>query len=220
MIFFGTNHMLNSVMENPLKLETPLGNIVFKATINEAHFNSNSLEIVKCNVLDCYLSSLRSNNCEVECLRTKFNPVLPPDMKVDECFAFIWRIQALENLNISLQCLLETSLIGSPDSGEHLIAQSFEHNSINLSIGTEDEEKIELRAKNNDWVPHRFQTTIISDNIRYLDQGLEVHFSLLKGEKIQIQFIAAWVLKTNNDLSTWYAVEQSTIEILNQVGFY
>ncbi|WP_068467419.1 hypothetical protein [Candidatus Protochlamydia phocaeensis] len=119
-----------------------------------------------------------------------------------------------------MQCVLETSLIGFPDSGEHLISQSFEHNSINLSIGTEDEEKIELRAKNNDWVPLRLQTTIMPDNIRYLDQGLETCFSLIKGEKIQIQFIVAWVLKTNNDLSTWYAVEQPNIEILKQAGFY
>ena len=218
MSLFGTNHILNSVVENPLKLETPLGDIVFKIKINEDYCNS--LETVKSNELDCYLSSWKSKNCEIECLRTKFNPILPPDMKVDKCFAYIWRIQALENLNISLQGILETSLIGSPDSGEHLISQSFEHNSINLSIGTEDEEKIELRAKNNDWVPHRLQPTIMSDNIRYLDQGLEARFSLMKGEKIQIQFITAWVLKTNNDLSTWYAVEQSNIEILNQAGFY
>lgn len=218
MRLFGTNHILNSVVENPLKLETPLGDIVFKVKINEDYFNS--LETIKSNGFDCYLSSWKNKNCETDCLRTRFNPILPPDMKVDKCFAYIWRIQALENLNISLQCVLETSLIGSPDSGEHLISQSFEDNSINLSIGTEDEEKIELRAKNNDWVPHRLLATIMSDNIRYLDRGLEVRFSLMKGEKIQIQFIAAWVLKTNNDLSTWYAVEQSNIEILNQAGFY
>lgn len=219
MNLFCTHHILNSVKENPLKLETPLGNIVCEAKINDSHFSSNLLSTLKSRESDDFLSSWKSNHCEIDCLRVNFNPTLPSNMKVDKCFAFIWRIKALENLDISLQCLLETYLIGSPDSGEDLIAQSFESNSINLSMGTEDEEKLELRAKNNDWVPHRLQSNINSDNICYLDQGIEVHFSLLKGEKLQVQFVVAWALKANNE-STWYAVEQSAIEILNQAGFY
>ncbi len=78
MKLFGTNHILNSVVENPLKLETPLGDIVFKVKINEDYFNF--LETVKSNGFDCYLSSWKSKNCEIDCLRTKFNPILPPDM--------------------------------------------------------------------------------------------------------------------------------------------
>ena len=127
--------------------------------------------------------------------------------------------QVLENLNVNLQCLLDTVLVGSPDPGEYLIAQTFENHSINLSIGTEDEDKLVLRANNNDWIPRRFHSTINTDNFCYLDQGLEVNFSLLQEEKIQIQFVIAWVLNKNNAVFTWYAVEQSAIEILNQVGF-
>jgi hypothetical protein len=71
-------------------------------------------------------------------------------MGVDKCFELIWRIKALENLDISLQWPLDTVVIGPPEPGEYLIAQTFEDNSISLSIGSEDEEKLELRAKNND----------------------------------------------------------------------
>ena len=220
MTLFCTNHILDSVIYNPLKLETPLGNLSFKFKVNEVYFNHNELSAVKARGSNNYVSSWKSNNCEIDCLRANFNPVLPFNMKVDQCFAFIWRIKAFKNLEINLQCLLETCLIGSPDSGEHLIAQSFENNSINLVIGTEDEEKLQIRSENNDWIPHRFGSILDSNSICYLDQGVEVHFHLLKEEKIQIQFIVAWVLNTNHDLSTWYAVEQPTIKILNQVGFY
>jgi|GEM_PF-4058594 len=75
-------------------------------------------------------------------------------------------------------------------------------------------------SENNDWVPHRFLSSINSSNLCYLDQGIEVRFSLLKGEKIQVQFTVAWVLKTNKDLSTWYAVEQPATAILHQAGFF
>jgi hypothetical protein len=44
-------------------------------------------------------------------------------------------------------------------------------------------------------------------------------FLLTKEEKIQIQFFIAWDLKNDTELSTWYVVEQSAIEILNQAGF-
>lgn len=220
MKLFCTNYTLDSVTVNPLTLETPLGNVVFKAKINEVYFDSNLLSTVKSRESNNLVGSWKSSNCEIDCLLANFNPVLPSSMKIDKCFAFIWRIKALENLEINLQCLLESCLIGSPESGEHLIAQTFENNSINLSIGTEDEEKLELRSKNNDWIPHRLLSSINSSKLCYLDQGIEARFSLLKEEKIQVQFIVAWVLKTNNDLSTWYAVEQSGRSILNQAGFY
>ena len=73
--------------------------------------------------------------------------------------------------------LLESHLKGSPESGEYLISQSFEADSTKLFMGTEDEEKLELRSIVNDWVPHRLQDQLTADNIRYLDQGFEVKLS-------------------------------------------
>jgi len=219
MSLFYTNQILHSVTENPLKLETPLGQIKFKIIINELPLNFNFLSNVQSTNSHNFLFSTKSKDFEIDCLRVQFIPVLPSHMNVDKCFAFIWRIKALENLNVNLQCLLDTVLVGSPDPGEYLIAQTFENHSINLSIGTEDEDKLVLRANNNDWIPRRFHSTINTDNFCYLDQGLEVNFSLLQEEKIQIQFVIAWVLNKNNAVFTWYAVEQSAIEILNQVGF-
>ena len=219
MSLFCTKRILHSVQENRLRLETPLGSMEFKVKINGLLTEFNFLSNIKSIESDSFLSSWESSGCEIDCLQANFIPVLPSNMKVENCFAFIWRIKALDTLNISLSCLLDTFILGSPETGEYLIAQTFEDNSINLSIGTEDEEKLELRAKHNDWVPHRFQSTINSDNICYLDQGIEVNFALLKEEKIQIQFIVAWGSKKNNKLSTWYAVEQSAIEILQRVGF-
>lgn len=220
MKLFYTHYPLDLIKRDILKLSTPLGNVMFKAKINNFCLDSHLLSVFKLKKYPNLIGTWKSNNCEMNCLLATFNPVLPSDMKIDKCFAFIWRIKALESLEVNLQCLLENHLIGSPESGEYLIAQTFESDLINLSIGTEDEEKLEFRSKNNNWIPYRLSSLINSNNICYLDQGLELNFSLLKDEKIQIQFIVAWGLKRNHDLSTWYAVEQSTEGILNQAGFY
>lgn len=97
-------------IEDPFNLHTPLGHVIFKAKIDH-------------NDID--LSFTESSKYKIECLKTSFKPVLPSGMKTDECYAFIWRIKALENFDIKIRCLLESSLIGSPEPGEHLIAQTF-----------------------------------------------------------------------------------------------
>jgi hypothetical protein len=220
MSLFSTDQTLHLINKEPLTLKTPLGDLFFKIKINDSFIKIESCSNIKSIQSNNVLMSWNIESCDIECLRINFDPNLPPHMKTDKCFAFIWRIKAIRNLEVSLNCLLKTSLSASPETGEYLIAQSFEDKSIKLCIGTEDEEGLRQRAKNKNWMPYRLVTEINADNICYLDKGLEVHFSLLQEEKIQIQFITAWCPIGNKEISAWYAVDQSSIEILKQSGFY
>lgn len=87
-------------------------------------------------------------------------------------------------------------------------------------MGTEDEEKLEIRSISNDWVPRRLLSSISEKNFCYLDQGIEVHLPLLKDDTVQIQFIIAWASKTQINSSLWFAVDQSAKDILKQIDFY
>lgn len=218
MSLFRKNQRLLLVKENVLKLDTPLGDVKFELKINHSFIDLNTFSTFNFVESETFLSSKINQSNEINCLRAKFIPTLPPDIKVDNCFAFIWRIKALDRLDVNLSCFLDSSVRGSPEPGESLIAQTFEDNAIHLSIGTEDEEKLQLRAQNNEWVPTRFQSIINPDNICYLDHGIEVNFSLLKEEKIQIHFIVAWNSKNEHASSIWYAVDQSAADILHQLG--
>ena len=142
---------------------------------------------------------------------------------MDDCICGIWRIKALKEINCSFNCYLQTEANidskGWPESGEGLIAQSFENDQIKLTIGTEDEEYLERRAKSQDWLPHRFKSEMKANLIEYLYNGIKVTVpKLFQNEQAQLHFIAAWSFKKDSDASTWYAVDQSPRNILKQVN--
>jgi hypothetical protein len=144
-------------------------------------------------------------------------------MKVDCCTAGIWRIKNFHsNLRLDFKTFLELKpsvvLNNDIESGEGLISYMCENNQFKLSIGTEDEEFLASRASTQKWMPHRFED-IFSKNsvIEFIPNGLKVVFSSLEANEIvKIQFIMAWSSKTHNELSTWFAVEQSPDYVLKQ----
>lgn len=218
MSLFFTHQKLIPIKDYPVSLETPLGKLDFEIKMNHSFVGIPSS--TKSSEKTSILMNWNHVKYHLDCLKISFTPILPPAMKVDQCFAYIWRMEALEDLNVNFKCLAKNLLEGSPESGAFLISQSFENQSIKLSIGTEDEEKIQSRAKDKDWVPQRIDTEAEAYSINCLNHGLEVNFSLLMHEKIQIQFIIAWSSRDAKEISTWYAVEQQAMTILKEAGFH
>lgn len=219
MRLFVTNQQLHSMNINPLQLRTPLGEIIFKCIVSDLALKVDSSAKVMAKSSHHFLVSWINENYLIDFLRAEFDPVLPSNMKVNDCFAGIWRIKALKKINVNLNAILMTSLNGSPETGEYLMTQFFEDEFTKLSIGTEDEERLEHRAKSQDWLPPRFEQEITADNIRFLENGICVDLALLKDEQLQIKFVVAWSSKSDKELSTWYAVDQSTAYILKQSDF-
>jgi hypothetical protein len=144
-------------------------------------------------------------------------------MQVEECIAYLIRFKCLKKFQPEFICALEFKndlLEGEPESGHRLTAQSFEYKNTRLTIGAEDEESLEDRAKYHMWMPHRlFTDQLISyENVVCIKDGIKVVLPPFQDEIGQIHFVISWSrVKSNDPHSTWFAVNTSSEEILKQV---
>ncbi len=218
MKLFQTNQNLATYSENSLALITPFG-------ICASEFECPGMitpppsqkELTERGIL---LTTWENLSYQMECLRTPFRPILSNDMYIDECFAFIWRVEVKNKISISWKCCLD-SQAGSCETGESLVSCIFENQTHTLSIGTEDEEKLDHRAEKNQWMPNRLTNHINEKNVLCLTSGLKVNFdNLLPGDRIQIHFLVAWSNVEKRAISTWTAVDQSYNKILQGSDFF
>ena len=108
---------------DPLVLETPLGKLHFNRMLNGKSLSKNKNQFVESIIQETIIISWQSEVFDIEFLRTNFIPKLPESMKVDSCIGGIWRIKNYFNNTIfRFTCYLETTLEGSPETGEGLIA--------------------------------------------------------------------------------------------------
>ena len=220
MNLFTISHQLYPTNLNPLRIQTPLGDLFFNCEIFDT-----SLMTIQPTKIESFqskniISSWIFEDFIVEFIRLNFAPKLPLGMKIENCILGAWRIKSLKKMvRCDFTCCLENDLEGFPEPGEGLIADSFENEYYKLSIGTEDEEYLQNRAASQFWLPEHFKTKIRADQIVYLHNGIRIKLpELSQTEKSQIHFIVSWSLKENSDISTWYAVDQSSKEILEQAG--
>lgn len=170
------NHAQNFIKgnTNALNLSTPLGPLQFDFSFNNNEvFNIKPVEILINQTTTLMRWSL--DECFIEFLIFQFDPKIPPHMKVDNCVAGVWRIR---NLSKNLKPVFKTYLVdeqeGSPESGEGLISQLFQNESINLSIGTEDEEFLNQRAEINQWMPERLKDNIHVEAVETIPGGIRI----------------------------------------------
>jgi hypothetical protein len=142
---------------------------------------------------------------------------------VDGCYAAMWRIRALEEMqtvsfSAKLLAVPEPVEIG-PESGEGVDAQSWTANGQVLMLSTEDGDFLAERAKLRDWMPFRFQRSLASRFPYYLPDGITVRVpGLDSAELCQVQFVVAWASDNQSDNPTWYAADRNPAEILSAAG--
>ena len=149
------------------------------------------------------------------------------DMSVETCKGWIWKITKINEVKEQLRIELrlndvsaETS--GSVQSGEFLDAITIENETEQLSLGTEDNEIMQIRAGENDWMPPRLEKVLKAWEpgtrlfTNYTDYGFETWVPELKeNERIYFHYLAASNSRKKSldypgedDGSTWYAVDQ------------
>lgn len=220
MNLFTINHQLHPTTISPLKLKTPLGDVVFNCEIfNDSLLTSKPIKIEEFKS-ENKIASWVSNYYIIEFMLLNIIPKLPVGMKVDECFFGIWRLKSLiKKINCNFTCKFESNVEGSPESGEGLASEGFENDSYKVNIGTADEDYLQQRAASEDWLPLRFKDTISFDHIDYLHNGIKIILpELLPNENLQMHFVVSWTSKKNEEISTWYAVDQSPIKILEEAS--
>lgn len=198
---------------------TPLGKIALEIFIDQTSISNVPMvsEISKNSTQ--YFWDLEHFHLEI--LKVECIPKLPLGMHVDKCIAFLCKFKnKAKKMSLKFRCCLflnEENLTGEPESGEGLIAQSWEDDNFRLSIGTEDEEYLLSRAKYSNGLPSRFaaENLLVPELIKYLEDGIEVELpSFQLNEEGQVQFVISWVKKNQYSLSTWFAVDLSPDEIL------
>ncbi|MFD4707397.1 hypothetical protein ACFWM3_21460 [Gottfriedia sp. NPDC058432] len=207
---------------------TPLGLVLLELNIDDKRYN-NLTEISECftlyngGTLLCY----NHQHFIAELVICEPDYKIPNHMKVEKVNAGIWRIKPLVK---SLKCKFDTKLIpinfketvcGS-NSGENLDAITFEYKEFNMTIGTQDGNKLLNRFHEKDMMANKFNRleqefpdNIIQYNKDYT--GLSVPLTSLEiNEVTQIHFVIAWNYALDEfDCSTWFAVDLSSEEILS-----
>lgn len=204
-----------------LEIQSPLGELSFYCEINKKSICSMPPSNIEVIDKQATVFSWIYEDAIIEVLKFPFIPKLPSNLYADTCICILWRIKALKNIDnfLNFKCVLKTDLERSPESGEGLECQSFENSNLKLSIGTEDLEFLLRRAAHQDWLPSRYQSELDEIELRYLAKGIEIRLpNLLRSECAQLQFIVAWSSTKNPEVSTWYAVDQSAKELLQEIS--
>lgn len=207
---------------DPLICNTPFGDVIFQAGFNnkEMVFHPIRKSVTEDNAFILYW---RFKECEVEFFRADFIPKIPVHMKIDYCTAGIWRVKSFSSaLHLKFKTFIPQKLKKNetPDfeTGEGLVSCLYENNKTRLSIGTEDEEYLALRARSQNWMPNRLEDTFLNTTtVEPISGGLQVIVPQIEmNEVMQIQFILAWTSQKYPNSSTWFAVDQNANFILSQ----
>ena len=204
-----------------LVANTPLGSVTVEAT-NLCTEPPDEIGVIS-NTAQIYIWD--KTDYQLEILKALHEPVLPEGMHVDGCVIFLCKFKNLsKQLSPEFTCRLnlhEEPLEAEPESGEGLIAESWQNAHTRLTIGTEDEEYLHGRANHQKGLPKRFakEELISSDSIDYLSDGIKLSLPPFhENEEGQIQFVVAWT-KTSKpaEASTWFAVDVNSDDILQIV---
>lgn len=211
---------MNDLMIKQFK--TPIG-IVICGLISD---NSEISLIKQHNYINGFSETYQTISCQIELIEFKINlPLINGDSLTDSN-GWIWRIIKTNNdlEHIRLYCRLVDS-VDNVDydiaTGEHLDAIEVSNNDWIITIGTEDCDVLQSRALINDWFPKRI-LNILNDN-QFLTQleknGISTVIpDLINGEKIHIQYIAAFDQKQHDKVNTWIAVDQYIRELEKWIG--
>lgn len=220
MKLFKSNTYLNSTRITENSISTPLGNIKFK-------FSLKSLDISKIPITDVYylpnegyILCWYSETLDAELMITPYKPALLEGMKVNGCYAVVWRVKGKnEEISCRFSSIWEEGYTWSefgPESGEDLECQSWENSRIKVSLGTQDGEVLIARSNKNDLLPTTYDESIDPYSIvEYFDKGLTVPINNIRINEIcQVHFIVAWAENIQYDTSTWFAVDALSSSLL------
>ncbi len=225
--------------DGPPTVPTPLGNLGFEAVIDGVDVCGLVPSAVSNTPAGGRLFHWDIDLFRAELLLTPLTPSLPEGMRVDGCWAGIWRVKAVVPAEeLEFRCEWEPGHLwtkGSPDSGEWLDAQTWDDDIIQVTVGTQDALALASRAKHGDLLPPSWAEILgwsaleangilRIDPVIYTPRGFRLSLPQLgRRELCQVHFVAAWSPapstpeEARNDslyVSPWYAVDQTSASVL------
>lgn len=198
------------------------------------------LGVVNCGVISnntlSYIETKKYKNSSSEILKTEVHkieivsfkiivPLYDGDILTDS-LGWIYRIEKIVDVYELLEtyCLLDKvneDVSFELAAGENLDAIQAEYNEWILHIGTEDGEILHSRAENDDLFPQRLKDKVDSFNsiTKIMQNGFMTKIpDLKKGEKIHIQYLAAYDKNDLQKVNTWLAVDELKIKLEKWTG--
>jgi hypothetical protein len=203
-------------------ITTPLGKVIFEAYIGnkslfQNDFAKKSYKLANGGCLISYANS----NVILELALCEPTIRLPEHMDVEKVFGIVWRIKPLtENIRCRFITKIKIEKFnGGPDSGEDLDAITWDVDQYRATLGTQDNIAIVRRSINNDLMPNGIYDY---EFINYLKNGLQVNIpNLIKNDITQVHFVVVWnKRKDEDDVSTWFAADMSSKDILSAEELY
>lgn len=198
------------------------------------------LGVVNCGVISnntlSYIETKKYKNSSSEILKTEGHKIEIVSFKIKvplyngdiltDSLGWIYRIEKIVDVYELLEtyCLLDKvneDVSFELAAGENLDAIQAEYNEWILHIGTEDGEILHSRAENDDLFPQRLKDKVDSFNsiTEIMQNGFMTKIpDLKKGEKIHIQYLAAYDKNDLQKVNTWLAVDELKIKLEKWTG--
>jgi hypothetical protein len=214
------NYSLSNKCNN--YITTPLGKVIFEAYVGNKtlllnDFDKKSYKLANGGCLISYANS----NVILELALCEPTIRLPEHMDVEKVFGIVWRIKPLtENIRCKFITNIDIKKVnGGPDSGEDLDAITWDVDQYRATLGTQDNIAIVRRSINNDFMPNGIHDYEV---VHYLNNELQVYIpNLIKNDISQVHFVLSWTKrKDEDDVSTWFAADMKTEEILSAEALY
>lgn len=213
MNLFHCEAVRTEVAPDPTAVHTPLGVVRVAATsggvsTNDAPAHVYSLDDGERVV--CWQNA--SVDLEVLICRPLFSP--PLDLPVEECWGVLWRGRARTTVtSLILSAVWEDGCRwhdGGPDGGQYLYAWTWTDGQTEVTIGTQDDERLALRAQSDDYLPAQWEKYFIRPRHHSGSYGRSdffehpVHYQLRStgiacplppleaGQSFQITFAVVW----------------------------
>ena len=198
-------------------LETPLGAIDLALVANGAHVGGVAplaYELARSvGVLVWDTQFLRA-----ELLLAPLVADVPAQLNVSGGQTAVWRIRAL----VALRSLTfearwrdgDAPSDGGPSSGQGLVALTWEHEQLELSLGAPDAEALAWHERAGTRMPTAWHSLVAANDPsaivieEYLHDGMRVELPQLEpGEVAQFHFAVAWADRANQSAASWFAVD-------------
>jgi hypothetical protein len=145
-----------------------------------------------------------------------FSPELPPGMSVEKAYVIlVTLLPASEFREIIVRChwLDAMQVVGDPESGQNLDAQTWQTNGWIVAIGTEDFEVLETRLPQCGFTERNYP-------VRYHPHRIEVHTpSMQEDFPVTLHFVVAinpWPEPMES--SAWFALDVPHDTVLTLAG--
>ncbi len=227
-----------SSVADPTAIRTPLGVVRLGALLGDDALDSETPTATYRASGDGWVTVWERDDVDLELLVCRPHFASPLDMPVDACWGALWRGRAKASTIAPLIFSASwedgyTWREVSPNSGQFLYAKTWWDESTDISIGTQDDELLVLRAQENDYLPSEWESHFLPsrDTVGYRETNgfwrHPLHIQLLttgvacplpaleEGQAFQIPFVVAWAQKSDtSSTATSIAVEASPAQIL------